>query len=72
MTPGTWEGIFAGLSLVRAAVPPRDPNNDEDEEDGGDEDDDREPAVVREPEKNSHAELAAPLDPAGAQCRAGA
>jgi hypothetical protein len=44
-----------GLSLVGAAVPPRDPNDDEDEEDeetGGDEDDDREPAVIREPDED--------------------
>jgi hypothetical protein len=43
------------LSLVGAAVPPRDPNDDqdeEDEEDGGDEDDDREPAVIREPDED--------------------
>ena len=42
------ESIFSWLSLVGAAVPPRDPNDDEDEEDEedrGDEDDDREPAV---------------------------
>jgi hypothetical protein len=55
MTERTWEGILARLSLVGAAVPPRDPNddeNEEDEEDGGDEDDDREPAVIREPDED--------------------
>jgi len=55
VTPGTWEGIFAGLSLVRAAVPPRDPNDDEDEEgevDGDEQDDDREPAVIGEPDED--------------------
>jgi hypothetical protein len=30
------ESVFSWLSLVGAAVPPRDPNDDEDEEDGGD------------------------------------
>ena len=55
MTPGISESIFARLSLVGAAVPPRDPNDDEDEEDeenGGDEDNDREPAVIREPDED--------------------
>jgi hypothetical protein len=55
MTERTWEGILARLSLVGAAVPPRDPSddeNEEDEEDGGDEDDDREPAVIREPDED--------------------
>ena len=33
MTRGMSESIFARLSLVGAAVPPRDPNDDEDEED---------------------------------------
>ena len=47
------ETILFRPSLVGAAVPPRDPNDDEDEEeDGGDEDDDREPAVIREPDKD--------------------
>lgn len=49
------ESIFTWLSLVGAAVPPRDPNDDgdeEDAEDGGDEDDDREPAVIREPDED--------------------
>ena len=50
MPLSTWEGIFAGPRLVRAAAPPRHPNDDEDEddeEDGGDEDDDHEPSVIR-------------------------
>jgi hypothetical protein len=46
------ESVFSWLSLVGAAVPPRDPNDDEDEEDGDDEDDDREPAVIREPDED--------------------
>ncbi len=55
MTAGISESIFSRLSLVGAAVPPRDPNDDEDEEDeedGGDEDDDREPAGIREPDED--------------------
>jgi hypothetical protein len=55
MTRGTSESLFSWLSLVGAAVPPRDPNEDEDEEDEedrGDEDDDREPAVIREPDED--------------------
>jgi hypothetical protein len=54
MTLGTWDGNFARLSLVRAAVPPRHPNDDEDEEDEEDdgEDDDREPAVIRDPDED--------------------
>jgi hypothetical protein len=55
MTERMSERIFSWLSLVGAAVPPRDPNDDqdeEDEEDGGDEDDDREPAVIREPDED--------------------
>ena len=52
MTPGISESIFPWLSLVGAAVPPRDPDEDEeDEEDGGD-DDDRDPAVIREPDED--------------------
>lgn len=54
MTRGMPDSIFSWRSLVRAAVPPRDPNDDEDEgneEDGGDEDDDRDPAVIREPDE---------------------
>ena len=49
------ESVFSWLSLVGAAVPPRDPNDDEDEEDeedGGDADDDREPTVIREPDED--------------------
>jgi hypothetical protein len=60
MTQGISESIFPWLSLA-AAVPPWDPDDDEDEENeekGGDEDDDREPAVIREPTKISHAGLA--------------
>jgi hypothetical protein len=41
--------VFSRLSLVGAAVPPRDPNGDEGEEheeDGGDDDDDREPFAI--------------------------
>ncbi len=50
---GRSESIFSWLSVLGAAVPPRDPNDDEeDEEDGGDEDDDREPAVIREPDED--------------------
>ena len=55
MTRGKSETIFSWLSLVGAAVPPRDPNDDEDEENeegGGDDDDDGEPAVIREPDEN--------------------
>jgi hypothetical protein len=55
VTRGMSESIFSWLSLVGAAVPPRDPNDgedEEDEEDGGDEDDDREPAVIREPDED--------------------
>ena len=33
MPPGRSESSFSWLSLVGAAVPPRDPNDDEDEED---------------------------------------
>ncbi len=57
MTPGISESIFSWLSLVDAAVPPRDPNDDEDEvdeEDDGDEDDGDEPAVIR-PDRRSRA-----------------
>jgi hypothetical protein len=52
VTRGMSESVFSWLSLVGAAVPPRDPNDDEDEEDGDDEDDDREPAVIREPDED--------------------
>lgn len=55
MTACISEGIFSWLSLVGAAVPPRDPNDNDDEEgeeNGGDEDDDREPAVIREPDED--------------------
>jgi hypothetical protein len=54
VTRGMAESVFYWLSLVGAAVPPRDPNDDEDEdeEDGGDEDDDAEPAVIREPDED--------------------
>ena len=40
MTPGISESIFARLSLVGAAVPPRDPNDGEDEQDEEDDGDD--------------------------------
>ena len=55
MTEGWSQSIFSWLSVLGAAVPPRDPNDDEDkedEEDGRDEDDDREPAVIREPDED--------------------
>jgi hypothetical protein len=55
VTQSVSERIFFWLSLVGAAVPPRDPNHhedEEDEEDGGDEDDDGEPAVIREPDED--------------------
>lgn len=55
MTRGASDCIFFWLSLVRAAVPPRDLDDDEDveeDEDDGDEDDDREPAVIREPDED--------------------
>jgi hypothetical protein len=55
MTACISEGIFSWLSLVGAAVPPRDPNDNDDEEgeeNGSDEGDDREPAVIREPDED--------------------
>ena len=55
MTPGISESIFPWLSLVGAAVPPRDPDDDQDEddeEDGGNADDNREPAIIREPDED--------------------
>jgi hypothetical protein len=54
VTRGMSGSIFSWLSLVGAAVPPRDPNDDEDEEDeeDGSDEDDGEPAVIREPDED--------------------
>jgi hypothetical protein len=52
MTPGIPESILSWLSLVGAAVPPRDPNDDEDQEDDEDGGDEDEPAVIREPDED--------------------
>jgi hypothetical protein len=53
VTPGVSESFLCWLSLVGAALPPRDPDDDEDEEeDDADEEDDREPAVIREPDED--------------------
>jgi hypothetical protein len=40
------------LALMRAALPPRDPNEDDDEEEEDETDEDREPAVIREPDED--------------------
>jgi hypothetical protein len=48
------ESGSTGFSFVSDPMPPRDPNNDDDEEEeeDGEEDEDREPAVIREPDKD--------------------
>ena len=51
MTPRISDSVSAWLGNT---VPPRDPDddNDEEEEEDGEEDEDREPAVIREPDKD--------------------
>jgi hypothetical protein len=46
---------MGGWSVVTNSLPPRDPNDDDDDEDEGsntEPDDEREPAVIREPDKD--------------------
>ena len=54
MTPRIPDTVSAWLELIDNTVPPRDPDddNDEEEEEDGEEDEDREPAVIREPDKD--------------------
>jgi hypothetical protein len=66
VTRGMSESIFSWLSLVGAAVPPRDPNDgedEEDEEDGGERTTTASRPSFENQMKISHAELAALLDP---------
>jgi hypothetical protein len=50
------ESIFSWVSRISTLMPLRDPNDDDDEEeekeDDHEADDDREPAVIREPDKD--------------------
>jgi hypothetical protein len=72
MTAYISEGIFSWLSLVGAAVPPRDPNDNDDEE--GEETAATKTTTASRPlsenqTKISRAELAALLDPTRAYTR---
>jgi hypothetical protein len=54
MTPRIPDTVSAWLELIDNTVPPRDSDDDDDEEEeeDGEEDEDREPAVIREPDKD--------------------
>src|ERR1700730_886629 len=52
MSPRISESPFTWLSLTGISVPPRNPNNNNGEDEEDEEDDKREPAVIREPDKD--------------------